>query len=367
MMRLRFWRTDGPNDDTLDPEVLSIFAASSHAPEADPAQLARGRARVAAALRQQPSGVNWFKRRAPWALLGGGGAWSAVIGAAAAHPAAAAAVGLGVLLAGGATVEVSGIGPAVREAVSPAHAPTEEPTALAAASPTGEAAVEGLEDNPGNGAQVTPAPEGAPGNLFVQVRPDGSFTLRGVLVEATDTTIDVQTAADDVPLHFELGDATIQVPSQGPATEPPTSLVGYDDPPHLVNATGECDTIDGALTEDCTLESVTVLGNAGQSGPPEGVGAPENPGQPEGTGPPEGVGPQANPTADPTGEAGGGPPGDVGPPDNSNAPENTGPPAEAGSAVSDGSAENAPSEEPGPPEDPGPPAGVPGQGQGASQ
>lgn len=73
-------------------------------------------------------------------------------------------------------------------------------------------------------------------------------------------------------------------------------LVGYED--HLVRITGQCELVDGALTEDCDLSRVQILGNAGQGGVPGNSGNADASGlesdgpsgqanKPEGTGPPE--------------------------------------------------------------------------------
>ena len=294
MMRLRFWRAE-PQTDALDPELLSIFEASTR-PTLDPARMARGRARVAAGLRPEPATGGWFGRRLAYGLAGGGSVWGALIGTAAAHK-AVAAIGLGVLLAGGAAAEVTGIGPAVREAVSPVHSssePVEEAVleATAEATVAGEAAIVALAEV--NGAAVTEAPEGVPGSLMANLRWDGRFLLRGVLVYSGDGMIQVQTSLDDVPVEFDLGDALVRLPGPanaggGPnATESDPTLEDFEG--HVLLISGRCETVDGLLTEDCVLTVVTVLGNAGQGGPPDGASQPDSPGKPEGVGPPESQG-----------------------------------------------------------------------------
>ena len=288
-MRLRFWQHEAESD-ALDPELLSIFATSTHPPTLDPARLARSRARVAAQLRPEPATGGWLKRRLAYGLAGGGSVWGTVLGTAAAHK-AAAAIGVGVLLAGGATAEMTGIGPAVRAAVSPSHSSSEPADTTQS---TAEAGLAVATDQAGNGATVTEAPEDLPGNLMANMRPDGSFTLRGVLVGATADVIDVQTSLDDVPLEFDLDGAVIRLPGPGSAAGGPNAdgdaPTIEDFEGHLVLIMGRCEIVDDQLTEDCVLTSVTVLGNAGQGAPPEGAGQPENPaqgnGQPEGTGRP---------------------------------------------------------------------------------
>jgi hypothetical protein len=305
MIRLPFWRSD--DADVLDPEVLSLFASSSQPPVLDPARLERGRALVAARLRPEAAAGGWFGRRLAYGAAGGGGLWASVVGVAAANK-AATAIGIGVLLAGGATAEISGIGPAVREAVSPAHS-VEEPTVVPLATGEASATVSTPEANGnGNGATVTAAPDGVPGNLTAHVRPDGSFMLRGVLIAVTDDQIEVQSSLDDVPLQLQLGDATIRIPGGnaqgGPQSETPPTLDEFAG--HLVIINGNCETVGDQLTEDCVLETVQVLGNAGQNGtsedgtssssdepnepgnsgsnsPPEETGRPENPGKPDDT------------------------------------------------------------------------------------
>ena len=227
--------------------------------------------------------------------------WGAVLGTALANK-AATAVGLGVLLATGATAELTGIGPAVREAVSPAHSSQEldgeNILASATATASATAAATTTSNEPrgnGGGAVVIEAPEDVPGNLTAHLRPNGTFALRGVLVSVDGDLIDVQTSLDDVPLQFNLGAALIRLP--GPAVPSGGPNAGADVPTledfeeHLVLITGSCETIGDELSEDCELTVVSVLGNAGRGGPPDdpgnGNGPPDdNPGN----GPPEGAG-----------------------------------------------------------------------------
>lgn len=145
----------------------------------------------------------------------------------------------------------------------------------------------------GQRAAVSEAPEGLPGNLMANMHPDGSFTLRAVLVGTTVYMINVQTSLDDVPLEFDLDGAVVRLPGPGSTAGGPNAdgdaptienFEGY-----VVLISGRCETVDGLLTEDCVLTLVIVLGNAGQDAPPESAGQPENPGQPEGAGQPDDV------------------------------------------------------------------------------
>jgi hypothetical protein len=138
---MRLWRrarhtvTGG---DELDPEVARVFTSSTARPRLDPQHLVRARVRIDALLHELPP-RGGLLRRIGLASLGGGGMWAGLISAAAANKAAAAAVGLSVLL-GGTVVETTGVGPAVRDAV--AHAVTQsqsgdenvDPTATATAA-----------------------------------------------------------------------------------------------------------------------------------------------------------------------------------------------------------------------------------------
>lgn len=324
MIRLRFWRSV-PQSDALDPELQALFATKAHPPVLDTARLASGRARVATQLR--PSAVpaaaagGRLQKRLAFGLVGGGGLWAALAGTAAAHK-AATAVAVGVVLAGAATTaEVTGIGPAVRDAVTSSGSRNSEPavTAISGAQEAQAGLDASATPNP-NAAVVEEAPEGVPGNLVTQVRPDGSFSLRGVLVSVTGTQIAVLTSVDDVPLVFDLGSAEVRIPGAGSAQGGPNaqddepSLAGYED--YLVRITGQCELVDGALTEDCDLSTVQILGNAGQDSPDDEAGTatesesetngpPDHANNPEGTGPPEDRGkpddpgnPNASPEAD---------------------------------------------------------------------
>ena len=204
--------------------------------------------------------------------------WAALLGTAFASKASTAAVGLTALLASAGAAEVTGVGPAVRESLG-----ISEPTAN---SDAGEQSVEaqdnglGAENAAEQGAEVS-ASEDTPGNLMTNIRPDGSFSLRGIL-----TADGVETSSGEV--LFDLVDAEVMIPGQPTDDEP--NLEDYEG--YLVLVTGTCE--GDEVDEDCTVESVTVLGRAGQGQPegagqpetlpgnaPEGAGQPENPGQPD--------------------------------------------------------------------------------------
>ena len=209
--------------------------------------------------------------------------WAALLGTAFASKATTAGVGLAVLLAGVGTAEVTGIGPAVRESLN---------ITQGASDNAGEQSVEaqdnglGAENAAEQGAEVS-ASEDTPGNLVTNIRPDGSFSLRGIL-----TADGVETSSGEV--LFDLSEAELQLPGQGNPNADALTLDAYEG--YLVLVTGSCDVPDGEeldMAEDCTVDRVTVLGRAGQGQPegagqpdvlpgnaPEGAGQPENPGQP---------------------------------------------------------------------------------------
>jgi len=269
-MRWPLWRSAESDSDALDPELLSLFASSARLPEVGVSDLARGRARVDAHLSPEtPSPVagGWFRRRFAWAAAGGGSLWAAVMGTAFASNASTAAVGLTILLAGAGTAEVTGIGPAVRESLG-----ISQPGANSNASDQGiEAQNNGLgveNENANEQASDVSPSEDTPGNLVTNVRPNGTFSLRGILE----------------------GDSVIEVviPGQNNPNADAPDLSEYNG--YLVLVTGTCvdfDEEDFNLLTDCTVESVSILGRAGQ-GQPENPGKPEElPGQvPEDAGPP---------------------------------------------------------------------------------
>lgn len=290
-MRWPFWRTADSDSDTLDPELLSLLAKSTRLPEVGVSDLARGRARVAAHLAPQtapPVAGGWLRRRFAWSVAGGGSMWAAVLGTAFASKASTAAVGLTVLLAGAGTAEVTGIGPAVRESLG-----ISEPSASSNAADQGAEAQNnavGSENAAEQAANVSSDDE-ATGNLVTNIRPDGSFTVRGILSAAG-----VETSGE----LLLLGEVEITVPGQrNPNADAPELSDYYD---YLVLATGTCSNLDHAefnMTDDCTVESVSILGQAAQGQPtdagqpgvlpgsaPDDAGQPDEPGKPDDAGQP---------------------------------------------------------------------------------
>ena len=210
--------------------------------------------------------------------------WAALLGTAFASKATTAGVGLAVLLAGVGTAEVTGIGPQVRESLGITQPAGDDDggdvDAFVVEDDEGANASENASEN---GAEVTSSEETV-GNLVTNIRPDGTFSLRGILrADGIETS-----SGDTLP----LGEAEVTIPGQPSNDEP--NLEDYEG--FLVLVTGTCD-LEGdelVIEEDCTVESVKLLGQAGQGKPedagqpdvlpsnaPEGAGQPENPGKPD--------------------------------------------------------------------------------------
>lgn len=118
MMRLLDWLRGSRLSDDLDVELTTLFARDSQdAPS--PAQLARARVRVDARLREDERSGSLLRRLA-LAAVGGGSMWTGLIGIAAAHKAVAVTAGLGLVFGGSVAAEASGVGSAVRTAVTSA-------------------------------------------------------------------------------------------------------------------------------------------------------------------------------------------------------------------------------------------------------
>lgn len=216
--------------------------------------------------------------------------WAAVMGTAFASKASTAAVGLTILLAGAGTAEVAGIGPAVRESLG---------ITQTASNDDGEQAVEvrsnglGAENSSEQSATVARV-EDAPGNLVTNVRPDGGFSLRGQLTENG-----ILTASGEIA--FDLSAAELQIPGQANPNAETSTLDDYVG--SLVHVTGSCEVPEGEALDmalHCSVESVTVLGQAGQ-GKPEDTGKPELlPGNgPDGAGKPDASGASSIPDQTP--------------------------------------------------------------------
>ncbi len=195
--------------------------------------------------------------------------WAALAGTAFASKASTAVVGLTILLAGAGTAEVTGIGPAVRESLGITQPATDDGGGDVDTLVLEGDELEAQNENAENGAEVASS-EDAVGNLMTNVRPDGTFSLRGIFrVESIETSSGL----------LPLGEAEVTIPGR-PSDDTP-DLGTYDG--YLVLVTGTCytealESENFNMEEDCTVESVQVLGQAGR-GQPEDAGQPENPGQ----------------------------------------------------------------------------------------
>lgn len=284
-------------DEELDTDLASLFSQAPGVPGPDLGSVARTRARVPAELRQTMSASGGMRRRLALGTLGGGGMWATLIGTAAAHKAAAAAVGLGVLLSGGAALEATGVGEAMREAVGIQQSANENSNerAAAGADNADEGSAEGVADNAQLGAasvETGDAPEGTPGQLVTQLHDDGAFSVRALLVDVDEDSIVIE-VGDGMQHDLALGeDVSIQLSGQRdgegdvPTLEDLQALVGKG---HLVFIRGACDADAEDLDdESCTVTSIVVIGNAGVggAGAPEDAGKPEDPGSQAGDHPP---------------------------------------------------------------------------------
>jgi len=238
--------------------------------------------------------------------------WTGLVGAAAAHKAAASAVGLSVLLSG-TVVETTGVGPAVRESVRDAivaESENEQPVlANTTATPTPPADATATPEAPA----ATETPEAVelaatlseddqvdsedtqslPGNLVTQLNPKGRFSLRAEIVSASGTVLTLATADGD--LELDVAGARVHTTGAPTAEVEWSDFVGFG-----VFVTGSCvlpvdevsaneelepadvETAEVAI-EDCDaleVERVRLLGRAGQGGS-DGVGRPDHAGKPE--------------------------------------------------------------------------------------
>ncbi len=264
--------------DAPDPELLAIFEQASERLESGSLELARARSRVTERFEAIEASRGGLRRRLALATVGGTGMWAAAIGTVAANKAAAAAIGITVLLGGGAAAEASGLGPAVRAAALDA-AGISTP-----ASEDGEGVgVQGVGPSEDSSAVATVEETDASGNLVTVLRGDGSFLVRGVVTVAGDPLwVD---AAGGSPTEFALADGvTIRLrgPSDGGAPTASVAATSSDIPVgSLVLLQGQCD--GGAETVDdasCEVTSVTLLGSDGGQ-PTVPLGAPDGAGQPE--------------------------------------------------------------------------------------
>jgi hypothetical protein len=214
--------------------------------------------------------------------------WGFLLGTAAANKAASVGVGLSVMLAGAGTAEVTGIGPLVREAVH--LTPAED----GATAPDDQAVVQSddvveldLEINEeesndvdqqenGNGALVLATDE-APGNL-VWHEHDGDFKLRGLLVGEGEVLLLRTAGPDGQPVDLVVDLATVEIHQPGRPAEGGEDGEDSEDGAiedldgRLVIASGTCGEPlpgDEDMNPVCTVESITILGNAGQNPPDE--------------------------------------------------------------------------------------------------
>lgn len=258
-------------DEKSDPVIEAWFSRYGHAPQVDPQGLERGRRLVASRLAAAeadaaPSGG--LRRRLALAGLGGGGIWASMSGMAAAHPVLAAAAALSVLAGGATAAEVTGVGPAVRQAVrSEAPATSTDATATATATSAATASLEAtsIPEQAAPGALgIEPVPEGAPGNLVTQLHDDGRFTMRAVLVDATSDSISLVGVGGIVELSLDE-EAKLQIPGKPSDDEELDEYSGQ-----LVFVSGACESGIELVGPGCVVTSVQVLGHAGAN-PSEGA------------------------------------------------------------------------------------------------
>jgi hypothetical protein len=264
--------------DELDHEIDGLLGMSRPL-SPDAAHLARARARVDARI-QADTPVARGLRRFALGTLGGGGMWVGLVGAAAAHKASAAAVAVSLVLGG--TVEASGVGPAVRDAVH--DAVVSESSEQGIDSQDADAQVEGAESakNEDAPAAVVVQDDDVNGGLLSHVAPNGRFTLRGLLEAGGDTLlVDV---GDGRIITVLTDDAThLVVPGDREATL--DSLIGHEG--SLVLVEGVCELDDEDVPTETCMASVVVLiggGRANAGGPPDDPGAQGREHQPEGVG-----------------------------------------------------------------------------------
>jgi hypothetical protein len=224
------------------------------------------------------------RERVALASLGGGGMWAGLVGTAAAHKAATAAVGLSVLL-GGSVAETTGVGPAVREAVQEVVTFSDDegegPEALVSATPAvGPAEGSNATVSVGKGNPL-------PGNLISQLGPNGDFQLRAEIASADGTTLLLTTPDGD--LEIDIGEAEVHAAGDAAEEIVWANYLGYG-----VFVTGTClDAEPAESLNDCEtlqVDRVQLLGRAGQGGQPENAGKPDDAGAPDGAGQPEDAG-----------------------------------------------------------------------------
>ncbi len=288
--------------DEVDPTLTELLPRRGPHRDLDALHLSRASVRVDSHL-NEASPRGGLLRRMALAGFGGGGMWAGLIGVAAANKAAAAAVGLSVLLAGTVAAETTGVGPAVREAVQNVVQP----------SGGGDSTTpQGAHEEAAAAVEVNTDVEGVPGALLSVVSPGGHFVLRGIVVGWTGDLLTVDTGGEN---SFEIvtDDTRLVIPGDRDAV----LGVGYPSDGALV-------LVEGTYNEDSgyTASLIVVLG--GRAGDPpfgplggsEGFGAsgdadqPDDPGKPEDPGRPGGLPVQSEGASD-----GAGKPDDVPPED----------------------------------------------------
>ena len=228
--------------------------------------------------------------------------WSGLLGGVAANKAAAAAVGISVLV-GGTVVETTGVGPSVREAVQ--HVVSSEPD-----SQNSQLLIpdEGDEQDQQLVVATTDSTT-LPGNLVALVNPNGRFQVRAEVVGYEDPELIVTAPGGEVAV--DISAAAVNVPGKRAEEIDWSQYVGYGvvvygscvlpesanvTPTAAAEVTAEVssegdDEAPGPLAdcESLVAQRVQVLGQAGQSGKPEDAGKPEIAGKPERAGDPEGI------------------------------------------------------------------------------
>jgi hypothetical protein len=188
--------------------------------------------------------------------------WNGMLGVAAAQKALTVAVGLSMLLGGTVAVETTGVGATVLDSVGVHQTANSQSVTHPTPTPEGTVA-----------ANAKPDGTALPGALVVQLHKDGSFTVRGQLVDGTDSGTAMVDIGADQPLSLTYDPATVHAagrPAHGSATPTPepvdlSNYIGYG-----VFVTGTC--ADNPLPTtlgDCqnlTVSRIQVLGQAGQHG-----------------------------------------------------------------------------------------------------
>ena len=289
MTRLLRFPSKPTHDDAPDAELLALFQGADRGLDADPLALDRMQTKVAAHLGRADRAPGGLRRRLALGALGGGTLWATVLGSAAAHKATAAAVGLSLLVGGGAVAETTGVGEAVRETLGIERAlqaltGNDEPEApgdsltggTEGGDTSGETSTALVEEDASAQFTTEDAPDELPGNLLTQIRGDGSFMLRAVLggYDGEYVELEVADGTDTLWLHLDP-DADVRVPGR-PAPPETTLTLAERLAPYegrLVVIEGVCaDGEEGITGENgCSVTRLQILGGpAGEEGAPAG-------------------------------------------------------------------------------------------------